>query len=76
MLDYFSSAAAQLGVSACVIILIVIWEAVWTAIAMWKSAKKNHLWWFIIFFLVNLLAIPEIIYIIVTGKKKNSKKRR
>ena len=75
MIDYFSSAAAQLGVSAWVIILIVIWEAVWTAIAMWKSAKKNHLLWFIIFFLVNLLAIPEIIYLIVT-RKKNPKRKR
>ena len=75
MIDYFSSVAAQLGVSAWVIILIVIWEAVWTAIAMWKSAKKNHLWWFIIFFLVNLLAIPEIIYLIVTRKKSPKRKR-
>jgi hypothetical protein len=75
MIDYFSSAAAQLGVSAWVIILIVIWEAVWTAIAMWRAAKNNHIFWFVVFFLVNLLAIPEIIYLVVT-RKKNSKRKR
>lgn len=76
MLDYFSSAAAQLGVSAWLIVLIVVWEAVWTAIAMWQTSKMGHLFWFVIFFLINLFGIPEIIYLLVVSKKKSSSQRR
>jgi hypothetical protein len=70
MFDYFSSYAAQFGVSTIVIILMIIWEAIWTAIAMWRAAKNNHMIWFVVFFIVNLLAIPEIVYLIVTRKKR------
>jgi len=74
--------ADLLGVSietAIVIIAIVsIWELIWTGIAMWKSAKKNHTIWFIIFLVINFLAIPEILYIfwfskIKWGRKKDTK---
>ena len=69
MIDYSSLLASQLGIPLWVIISITIWEGAWTAIAMWKAAKNNHLIWFVVFFLVNLLAIPEIIYLVVTRKQ-------
>ncbi|MEK6840905.1 MAG: DUF5652 family protein [Nanoarchaeota archaeon] len=69
MADYLGLLASQLEVSIWAIIALLIWEAVWTGIAMWKSAKNNHLVWFIIFFLVNIFAIPEIIYIFWFSKK-------
>jgi len=55
--------------------LIMAWEGVWTGIAMWKTAKRNHLIWFVVFFVVNLLAIPEIIYLAVVKDKKRSQTR-
>ena len=76
MADYLSLVASQLGVAIWVFIIIAIWEGVWTAIAMWRAAKNNHMLWFIIFFLVNLLAIPEIVYIILTRKKKAKRRKR
>lgn len=66
----------QLGIPIWTLVLITIWEGIWTAIAMWKSARKGHTLWFIIFFLVNLLAIPEIIYLIVMRKKKSRKAKK
>ncbi|MCX6749392.1 MAG: DUF5652 family protein [Candidatus Pacearchaeota archaeon] len=75
MVDYIALAVAQLGIPLSTIIVISIWEANWTAIAMWKSARNNHLVWFIVFLIVNLIGIPEIIYLIVTRKKKNKRKR-
>ena len=75
MADYFTLLASQLGVSIWVFVVIAIWEAIWTAIAMWKSARNNHLVWFIVFLLVNLLAIPEIVYIILTRKKQVKRRR-
>jgi len=83
MAEYIALIASRLGISMramlLLLLLLVVWEAVWTIIAMWKAAKNNHLVWFVIFSLVNLLAIPEIVYLIVTRKKKSksrAKKRR
>ncbi len=80
MADYLTLVASQLGIPMwtmlLILLLFVVWEAVWTIIAMWRAAKNNHLVWFIIFLVVNLFAIPEIIYIILTRKKNSEKKRR
>lgn len=76
MIDYSGLLASQLGIPLWVIISITVWEAVWTAIAMWKTARNNHLILFVVFFLVNLLAIPEMVYIFWFSKKVGSKKRR
>lgn len=68
--------AAYLGIgtvtATTLFYVISVWEAIWTGLAMWKTAKRNHLWWFIIFFVVNLFGIPEIIYLIVTRKKESA----
>ena len=77
MADYFSIITSQLGIPVGLFVVITIWEAIWTGIAMWKSARRKHLIWFIVFFLVNLLAIPEILYIFVFSKmKKKTKKKK
>ena len=73
MADYFSTIASQLGIAIWLLVIILIWEMIWTGIAMWKSARRKHLVWFIVFFLVNLLAIPEILYIFVFSKMKKKK---
>jgi 4-amino-4-deoxy-L-arabinose transferase-like glycosyltransferase len=74
MADYFSTITSQLGIAIWLLVIILIWEMIWTGIAMWKSARRKHLVWFIVFFLVNLLAIPEILYIFVFSKMKGKKK--
>jgi len=76
MLTY-ATLAEQLGMSVGLFVVIIIWEAIWTGIAMWKSARRKHLVWFIVFFLVNILAIPEILYIFIFSKmKKKSRKKK
>jgi len=52
-----------------IIIVLAIWDAVWKLIALWKSARNNHLAWFICIALFNTLGILPIIYIL-THKKK------
>ena len=64
---------AQLGISVWWLLVITIWETVWTALAMWRAARKKHLIWFIVFLIVSLLAVPEIIYLLVTNTKKRKK---
>ena len=52
--------------------LLVIWSGVWKAIALWKSARNNHLGWFIALCIINTLGILEILYIYIWSKKKDN----
>ncbi len=56
-----------------VMLPIIIWEAAWKGIGMWRAARNNHLWWFIAIFVLNTLGILPIIYIYFFQKK--AKKR-
>jgi hypothetical protein len=45
------------------LILVMVWSAVWKAIALWKSARNNHLIIFIVITVLNTVGIAEIIYL-------------
>ena len=45
------------------IIFISLWEAIWTLIGLWYSARKDK-WWFIGMGLLQLLGIIEIYYLV------------
>ncbi|MEI6122722.1 MAG: DUF5652 family protein [Bacteroidota bacterium] len=48
---------------------LAIWESVWKIIAMWRSARNNHLVWFICIALINTVGILPIVYILTHRKK-------
>jgi hypothetical protein len=79
-MTYFSDIASQLGISLWLLAVIFIWSAVWKLLALWKSARKNHLVWFIVLAIVNTVGILEILYIYVfsemtmKNKAKNAEK--
>ncbi len=52
------------------LIPLIIWEAVWKAIALWKSARNNQLPWFISILVLNTIGILPIVYIVFFQKKK------
>lgn len=52
------------------IIILAIWDGIWKLIALWKSARNNHLAWFVCLGIFNTLGILPIIYII-THKTDN-----
>ena len=45
------------------IIFLSLWEAIWTLIGLWYSARKDK-WWFIGMGLIQLLGIIEIYYLV------------
>jgi hypothetical protein len=53
--------------------VIVIWSAVWKAIALWKSARNNQTGWFVVLCIFNTIGILEIIYLAFCQKDKNVK---
>lgn len=59
-----------------VIIILALWEAVWKVIAMWKSARNNHLAWFICIALINTAGILPIVYIFTHRKKRPSEQEK
>ncbi|MBU3913268.1 MAG: hypothetical protein KKB21_00580 [Nanoarchaeota archaeon] len=62
--------AASLGMSPVLLAVVMVWSLIWMGIAMWKSARKNHIIWFVVFLLVHTLGILEILYIFVFSKMK------
>lgn len=52
------------------IIILAIWEAIWKLVALWRSARNNHLAWFIIVAIFNTAGILPIIYILTHKQKK------
>lgn len=67
---YLGEISSQLGISLWLLVVILLWSFVWKFLALWKSARKNHLIWFIVFALVNTVGILEILYIYVFSESK------
>jgi hypothetical protein len=57
-----------------VIIILSLWDIVWKTIAMWKSARNNHLVWFICIAVFNTIGILPIIYILMHKNKSEELK--
>ena len=53
-----------------VLIVVGLWDAVWKAIALWKSGRNNQLTWFVFLFIFNTAGILPILYIVFFQKKK------
>lgn len=49
---------------------LIIWEAVWKGIALWKSGRNNQLKWFIAILIFNTVGILPIVYLYFFQKKK------
>ncbi len=60
------------------LLYILIWDAVWKGMALWKSGRKNQLTWFVCLFIFNTVGILPIVYLIFSqkGKKLFDKKKK
>jgi hypothetical protein len=54
------------------LILVVIWDAVWKAIAMWRCGRNNQLVWFICIVIFNTAGILPIIYLLWGQRNLNT----
>jgi hypothetical protein len=65
-----------LGVSIEVAIalfaIMLIWEIIWSGMALFKSAKNNHKIWFVILLLFHTWGILDILYIYVFSDLMNN----
>lgn len=77
-MNYLDLLQVQYGIPLWLIITILVWSFVWKLLALWKSARKNHVGWFIVLAILNTVGILEILYIYVFSENdywnKNTKK--
>jgi len=72
----FLQTSSQLGVPIWILAVVVIWSAIWKLLALWKSARKNHIIWFILLAFINTVGILEILYIYIFSDMKSEKKKK
>ncbi len=56
-----------------VIVVLALFDAVMKVIAMWKSARNNHLVWFIFLAIFNTVGILPIVYLVLHRGKEMPK---
>ncbi|MBW6442581.1 hypothetical protein K0A97_02245 [Patescibacteria group bacterium] len=54
--------------------VLLFWELVWKGLALWNSARRNHLIWFMFILVINSVGILPIIYLLIHKKDKKNKK--
>ncbi len=52
-----------------VIVILALFDSVMKLIALWKSARNNHLVWFICLAIFNTVGILPIVYLILNKNK-------
>ena len=52
------------------VVLVAIWDLVWKAIALWKSARHGQNTWFVFLLIINSAGILPILYLRFWQKKK------
>ena len=67
-MEIFSQIPTELTAT---VVILVLWEVVWKAIAMWKSARKNQLAWFVCIAIFNTVGILPIVYLLLNRQKPN-----
>ncbi|MFH1211854.1 MAG: DUF5652 family protein [Candidatus Woesearchaeota archaeon] len=55
------------------LIPLMIWEAIWKGIALWKAGRNNQLGWYICIFIFNTIGILPILYLLFFQKKNKGK---
>lgn len=46
-----------------------LWDIVWKAVALWKSARKSDKAWFVLILILNTIGILPIAYIFIFSKR-------
>lgn len=57
------------------IVVAVVWDAVWKAIGLWRSGRNKQVAWFVCIFIFNTIGILPIIYLLFFQKKQERRER-
>ncbi len=62
--------AALISAFMGLFIVLLIWSAVWKAVALWYAARNGDKVWYILLLILNTVGILEIIYIFAVHRRK------
>ena len=62
-MEIITNFAEMLQANPALLVGISLWEAVFTLLALWFSARNDHKVWFLMCGLVQLFGLIEIIYL-------------
>lgn len=51
------------GIFSILVIVLGVWEAVWTLLGLWFAARQNQKIWFLLMGILQVVGIIEIIYL-------------
>lgn len=68
--------SSQSGIPLWLIAIVLAWSLAWKSVALWKSARSNHLVWFVAFIVFQTMGILEILYIFLFSKIKLQQVKR
>ncbi|HLC70180.1 MAG TPA: DUF5652 family protein [Patescibacteria group bacterium] len=51
-------------------VVLVIWSAIWKAVALWYAARNGDKVWYVLLIILNTVGILEIIYIFAVHRRK------
>lgn len=51
------------------LIPLIVWEAIWKGIALWKCGRNNQFKWFVFILVLNTVGILPIVYLKFFQKK-------
>ena len=63
-MEIITNFAEALQANPALLVGISLWEAVFTLLALWFSARNDHKVWFLMCGLVQLFGVIEIIYLV------------
>jgi len=63
-MEIITNFAEMLQANPALLVGISLWEAVFTLLALWFSARNDHKVWFLMCGLVQLFGVVEIIYLV------------
>jgi methionyl-tRNA synthetase len=63
----------KIAIFFTIFVIVIIWSAIWKAIALWKSARNKQVAWFVVLCVFNTIGILEILYLAFWQKDKNMK---
>ena len=55
------------------IIILVAWELIWRALALWRAANDKQPWWFVFILILNTAGILEILYLLFFSKSRDGR---
>tara|TARA_B100001750_G_scaffold93609_1_gene73831 strand:- start:1678 stop:1932 length:255 start_codon:yes stop_codon:yes gene_type:complete len=51
------------GIFSILVIVLGVWEAIWTLLGLWFAARQNQKIWFLLMGILQVVGIIEIIYL-------------